>query len=255
MSQEYTETEMMAIACSRRIKNDDVVFCGTGLPMLAVATAKMTHAPDCIIFFETGALDPALLEVPLTVADPRVMYGASHNGSLADAFAYMQNRQSGLSVLGILSGAQIDIYGNLNSTVIGDYLSPLVRLPGSGGACDVASFVGRTMILMRHEARRFVEQLDYVTSPGWLSGGTSRRESGLHGGPETVITSLGVFSFDETTKRMYLACHYEFTTPEDIQEHTGFPIDISRAREESPPTPAELKTLRERVDPLRLILE
>ncbi len=255
MSQDYSSTEMMAIACSRRIRNDDVVFCGTGLPMLAAVTAKMTQAPDCIIFFETGAMDPALLEIPLTVADPRVMYRASHNGGLADAFAYMQNQQTGSSVLGILSGAQIDIHGNLNSTLIGDYEQPTIRLPGSGGACDVATSVGRTLIFMRHEARRFVEQLDYLTSPGWLTGGESRKQAGLPGGgPEGVITSLGVLSFEDKSRRMYLESYYDFTSPKEIQDNTGFILDTSRAKLEPSPSSHELKTLREHVDPMRLIL-
>jgi glutaconate CoA-transferase subunit B len=247
---------MMAITCSRRIKTEDTVFCGTGLPLLAAVTAKRTHAPDCVIFFETGAMDPALMEIPLTVADPRVMYKASHLGGLADAFSYMQNRQTGPSVLGLLSGAQIDIHGNLNSTSIGEYNLPAARLPGSGGACDVATSVGRTLIFMRHESRRFVEKLDYLTSPGWLEGGTSREEAGLpSGGPEGVITSLGVLSFYEETKKMYLSRYFGFTSPTEIQANTGFHIDTSHAEPEAIPTAAELKILREQVDPLKLILQ
>jgi len=256
MSQEYSNTEMMAIACARRIRNDDIVFCGTGLPMLAAVAAKMTNAPDCVIFFETGALDPALLELPLTVADPRVMYNASHIGGLADAFSYMQNRFTGSSILGILSGAQIDIYGNLNSTAIGNYERPTVRLPGSGGACDVATSVGRSFIFMRHESRRFVEKLDYLTSPGWLEGGASRKEAGLsEGGPEYVITSLGVLSFENSNKRMFLDRYYDFTLPIEIQDNTGFDLDISRAKPETPPSKKELRIIREDVDPSRLFLE
>lgn len=256
MNHEYSSTEMMAIACSRRIKNDDIVFCGTGLPLLAAVTAKMTHAPHCVIFFETGAMDPALLEIPLTVADPRVMYKASYNGGLADSFSYMQNRRSGSSVLGILSGAQIDIYGNINSTLIGVYDNPVVRLPGSGGACDVATSVSRTFIFMKHEKRRFVEHLDYCTSPGWIVGDESRRELGLPGGgPDTVITSLGVLSFENKTKKMYLNRYYEFTSIEEVQDNTGFSLDVSQAKVEVRPTPNELKILREKVDPLNLILE
>ncbi len=200
-------------------------------------------------------LDPTILEIPLTVADSRIMYRASHHGSLADAFSYMQNQKTGMSVLGILSGAQIDIHGNLNSTLLGDHRRPSVRLPGSGGACDVATFVGRTFVFMRHEPRRFVEKLDYLTSPGWLSGGTSRKEAGLlGGGPEAVITTLGVLLFDDSSKRMYLDRYYEFTSPDEIKENTGFALDISRARPEKRPSLNELSTLREQVDPMRLIL-
>ena len=167
----------------------------------------------------------------------------------------MQNQQSGSKVLGILSGAQIDIFGNLNSTQIGEYENLSVRLPGSGGACDVATSVGRTFIFMRHETRRFVKQLDYLTSPGWLSGGTSREENGLPGGgPEYVITSLGVLAFEEKTKRMYLTSFYKFTSPGEIQKNTGFELDTSLAKPEKPPMSDELKILRNRVDPLRLIL-
>jgi len=251
---EYTPLEMMAITCSRRIRDDDIVFCGTGLPLLGTMTAKKTHAPDCVVFFETSALDPALLEIPLSVADSRILYGASHNEGLADAFAFMQNRFSGPEILGLLSGAQIDMYGNLNSTVIGDLNKPDIRLPGSGGACDVASLVGRTMIFMKHERRRFVERLDYLTSPGWLQGGTSRQEAGLiRGGPVAVVTTLGVMEFDGTTKRMYLSTHYENVSVEEIVKNTGFKLDVSRAKQEPSPTPEELDVLRTEVDPLGLI--
>ncbi|MGV9169875.1 MAG: CoA-transferase, partial [Promethearchaeia archaeon] len=160
MSVSYSRIAMMAIAAARRITDADTVFCGTGLPLLAAMTAKKTNAPNCVVFFETGSLDPELLEIPLSVADPRVMYRSACNGGLADAFAFMQNARSGPDVVGILSGAQIDPHGNLNSTCIGDYDHPDVRLPGSGGACDVASLVGRTIIFMKHERRRFVNELD-----------------------------------------------------------------------------------------------
>jgi glutaconate CoA-transferase subunit B len=256
MQADFTEMEMMTVACARRIGNEDIVFCGTGLPLLGAMMAKKTHAPNCVIFFETGALDPFLDEIPLTVGDSRVMHGASQNGSLLDAFFYMQNSRTGPDVLGILSGAQIDPYGNLNSTVIGDYDNPDARLPGSGGACDVASLVGRTRIFMKHEKHRFVEQLDYMTSPGWLRGIGSRSEVGLpRGGPELVITTLGVLDFDESTRRMRLASHYSYAEPDGIQENTGFKLDTSHSQEEANPTLEELEALREVVDPLRLILK
>jgi glutaconate CoA-transferase subunit B len=247
---------MMAIAASRRITNDDTVFCGTGLPLLAAMTAKKTSACECVVFFETGSLDPNLLEIPLSVADPRVMYGSSCNGGLADAFAFMQNRRTGPNVVGILSGAQIDPYGNLNSTCIGDYESPSVRLPGSGGACDVASLVGRTIIFMKHERRRFVKELDYLTSPGWLRGGKSRENTGyIRGGPEHVITSLGVFAFDESTKHMYLEARYQGVEIGEIEKRTGFDMPLNERRVEPLPTESELEVLYSEVDPNRLYLQ
>ena len=179
---------------------------------------------------------------------------ASHNGGLIDAFSFMQNRRTGSEVIGILSGAQIDPYGNINSTVIGDHDRPSVRLPGSGGACDVASLVGRTRIFMKHEKRRFVEKLDYITSPGWIVGGASRSRSGLPpGGPELVITSLGTLAFEDDEKRMYLQSHYGFSSPDVVSENTGFEVDTSRSGEEPAPTEKELATIRERVDPFNLI--
>ena len=255
MTELYSAMEMMAIACARRIRDDDIVFCGTGLPLVAAMAAKRTSAPGCIVFFETGSIDPTLNELPLAVSDPRVMYGASHNSGLADAFAFMQNPFTGPRIVGLLSGGQIDPYGNLNSTAIGDYEKPTTRLPGSGGASDVASLVGRTMIFMKHERRRFVVRLDYLTSPGWMSGGSSREEAGLiRGGPDTVITTLGLMKFEEQTKRMYLHTYYERSSPDEVQGSTGFKMDVSRATAEPPPTRSELRTLRLEVDPLHLIL-
>jgi glutaconate CoA-transferase subunit B len=252
---DYTPREMMAIAAAREISDGDIVFCGTGISMLAAMAAKHISAPNSVIFFETGAIDSRLEEVPLAVGDSRVMYRTSVNGSLADAFATMQNRMTGPRVVGIMGAAQVDPYGNLNSTVIGDYHSPTVRFSGSGGACDVASFVGRTIIFMQHEKRKFVPEVDYLTSPGWLSGGDSRRKAGLpDGGPQVVITNLAIMRFDRATRRMYLSRYYEDVTPEAVADHTGFDIDVSRARAAIPPTEAELKILRTRCDPQRLIL-
>lgn len=252
---QYTPREMMAIMAAREIRDGDIVFCGTGISMLAAMAAKHISAPNSVVFFETGAIDAQLEEVPLAVADPRVMFATAVNGSLADSFAFMQNRFTGKRVVGIMGAAQIDPYGNLNSTVIGDYNKPRVRFSGSGGACDVASFVGRTLIFMQHEKRKFVEKLDYLTSPGWLRGGESRKEAGLApGGPAAVITNLAVMGFDETTRRMYLKGCYPGVTPEQVCDNTGFAVDVSRAAVLSPPSASELSVLREKCDPQRLIL-
>ena len=252
---DYTGREMMAIAAARQINDGDIVFCGTGISMLAAMAAKHISAPSSVIFFETGAVDSCLEEVPLAVADPRVMYAAAVNGSLADSFAFMQNRVTGRRVVGIMGAAQIDRYGNLNSTVIGDYARPRVRFSGSGGACDVASFVGRTIIFMQHEKRKFVRQVDYLTSPGWLDGPGRRVEVGLcSGGPGAVITNLAVMGFDEHTHEMFLQGVYPGVSPQQILDSMSFEVDISRALEISPPSTEELRILREVCDPQRLIL-
>ncbi len=251
----YTLKEMMAIAAARRIKNHDIVFCGTGISMLAAMAAKHIHAPESLIFFETGAVDSVLEEVPLAVGDPRVMFGTAVNGGLIDAFGFMQNPITGRQMMGIIGAAQIDIYGNLNSTAIGDYRHPKVRFPGSGGACDVATFVGRTIIFMQHDKRKFVRQLDYLTSPGWLNGPAGRRQAGLgDNGPACVITNLGVLAFDDHTKEMYLEGCYEGIDPQEVLENMEFEVDTSRAGSIPPPSAQELSILRNRCDPKRLIL-
>jgi glutaconate CoA-transferase subunit B len=251
----YTLQEMMTIMAAREIHNGDIVFCGTGISMVAAMAAKHINAPDSIIFFETGPIDPRLEEIPMAVADPRVMYGAASNGGLLEAFATMQNRKTGRRVIGILGAAQVDRYGNLNSTCIGEYAQPEIRFPGSGGACDVASFVPRYLIFIQHEKRKFPVRLDYLTSPGYLDGpGAREREGLLPGGPTAVITNLGVMHFDDDTKETYLAFYYPGVTPRDILDNMEFSVDVSRAAEAAPPTEVELTILRERVDPHKLIL-
>lgn len=252
---DYTLKELMAIAAARAINDGEIVFCGTGISMLAAMAAKHINAPNSVIFFETGAIDASLEEVPLAVGDPRVMYGASVHGSLAEAFATMQNRKTGRQVVGIMGAAQIDPYGNLNSTVIGDYHRPKARFAGSGGACDVASFVSRSIIFMQQEARKFVPRLDYLTSPGWVQGDDSRRRLGLSpGGPEMVITNMGIMGFHRDTKHMELRHFYPGITPQKILDHMGFELAVDQARELSPPTARELAILRDKCDPQRLIL-
>jgi glutaconate CoA-transferase subunit B len=252
---EYTLKEMMTIIAAREISNQDIVFCGTGISMLAAMAAKKINAPESVIFFETGAIDSKLEEIPMAVGDSRVMYHTSANGGLLDSFATMQNKITGDHVVGILGAAQIDKFGNLNSTVIGDYHHPKTRFSGSGGGCDVASFVPKSLIFMQQEKRKFVKQLDYLTSPGYLDGPNGRKNAGLpDGGPAMVITNMGTMRFDDTTKEMYLSGYYPGITPEEILEKMEFSVDISKAREEAPPTAKELQLLREECDPQRLIL-
>jgi glutaconate CoA-transferase subunit B len=167
----------------------------------------------------------------------------------------MQNRWTARRVIGIMGAAQIDRYGNLNSTVIGDYNAPRVRFSGSGGACDVASFVSRSIIFMQHAKRKFVPRVDYRTSPGWLQGSGSRKAAGLTGeGPSLVVTDLATMGFDEPSKEMYLQGYYPGVTPAQILDKMGFEVDTSRARPIPPPTPQELHILRIICDPQRLIL-
>ncbi len=252
---EYTSKELMVIAAARKIKNFDIVFCGTGISILAAVAAKHINAPQSIIFFETGAVDSMLEELPLAVSDSRVMYNASSFCSLTETFAFMQNRNTGKNIIGIIGAAQIDKYGNLNSTCIGDYKRPEVRLPGSGGACDVASFLRRTIVFMKLEKRKFVEKVDYITSSGWLSCPNGNKGKKLaDNGPTCVVTDMGIMGFNETSKEMYLTDFYPGIDPFEIKNNVGFDIDVSRAKEIQPPLSFELEALREKIDPENLIL-
>jgi len=250
----YTGKEIMAISAGRFISDGDVVFAGTGISMLAATVAKRIHAPEAVVFFETGGIDPTLDELPLAVADLRVMVGTSVNAGLADAFSLLSHPK--LRSIAFLGAAQIDPYGNLNSTHLGDYLRPSVRFSGSGGACDAASLGFGFIVFMEHEKKRFVEKLDYLTSPGWLAGYDSRTKAGFQrGGPIAVVTNLGIMKFEEDTKRMYLAEYYPGITPEKVAVNTSFPLNLSRATECKPPSEHELNILREEIDPQRLILD
>ena len=152
----YTKKEMMVISAARMITDSDIVFCGTGISMLAAVAAKHIYAPDATIFFETGAIDSELAHLPLAVSDSRVMTGAGAFCSLVEAFSFMQNKKTSARIVGIIGAAQIDAYGNLNSTMIGDYGDVKTRFPGSGGACDLASFVNTILAFMKLEKRKFV---------------------------------------------------------------------------------------------------
>lgn len=253
MATRYTDNEMMSISAGRFIKDGDIVFAGTGVSMLAATAAKRIYAPKAVVFFETGGIDPALEEIPMAVSDLRVMYGTCLNSGLIEAFSIVGHRK--LHTIAFLGAAQIDKYGNLNTTVIGDYHKPRIRFSGSGGACDVASFASGVITFMQHEKRRFVEKLDYLTSVGWYKGGNSRKEIGLQrGGALAVVTNLCVMKFDDETKEMYLSEYYPGISVEKVIENTGFEIDVSRAVESIPPSEEELRVLREEVDPQRLIL-
>ena len=250
----YSTFEIMAVAAAREIRDGEVVFAGTGLPMLGAMLAQRTHAPGCVIVFEAGAVDPRMLHLPMSVGDSRTLTGAAMAAGLMEAFTYLL--QGGRIDVGFLGGAQIDRYGNINSTAVGDYRRPDVRFSGSGGSADVAALARRTVIIARHERRRFPERVDYRTSPGWLEGGDSRERAGIRGGgPSAVVTTLGVIRFRPGTREPYLASYHPGVSVERIQAETGFPLDASEAVETPPPTPEELHILRHVVDPEGVFLK
>jgi glutaconate CoA-transferase subunit B len=253
---DYSLQEMMAITAARGVKNSDIILCGTGIATLAAIAAKKITAPEASIFFETGAVDVQFGQMPLSLADPRVMHGAIRLAGLAESFGIIQNRTTGRNILSILGAAQIDIYGNLNSTAIGEFRHPKVRFSGSGGGCDIGSLAGRFWIFMELGTRKFVEKVDYLTTPGYLDGPGAREKAGLPGGgPEKVITNKATFRFDAESKKMYLYSYYPGFTPESIQQEVGFKIDLSKAVEEKAPTEYELDVLRTQCDPDRMVLK
>lgn len=249
----YNTTELMACVASRVLEDRKSIFVGTGLPIIATMLAQKLHAPDLLVVFEAGGIGPKLPTIPISVGDSRTF----HKGVMAASMDYtMAMAQLGLVDYGFLGAAQIDKYGNLNTTVIGDHESPKVRLPGSGGANDLGSLCHKTITLMRHDKLRFVEKLDYLTTPGYLTGPGSREEAGLPAetGPHRVISQLGVMGFDEETKEMMLLQVHPNVTVDDVIENTGFEILIGDVVETKAPTEEELQILREEIDPAGIVL-
>ncbi|MCL5935191.1 MAG: CoA-transferase subunit beta [Firmicutes bacterium] len=245
----YTRGEMMAVALSRQIKDGMVCIVGTGLPLIGATLAKLTIAPNSIIISETGIIDGQLQEVPIGVSDTRFAYQASVWWPRYRYCGFLMRMPEKID-LGFLGGAQIDPYGNLNSTCIGNYHRPVARFTGSGGANGIAININ-TVIVMHHEKRRFVEKVSYVTSPGWIDGPEGRKIKGLpeNKGPIAVVTTLGVMRFNDESKRMYLSECYPEVSIKDIERNTGFPLDVTKAVEAEPPSSELLEVLRKKIDP------
>ena len=250
MSREYSLDELMVVEASRYIDDGDVVMVGTGMPMVASLFAQKNHAPRMCYIVETGPVAPQVIPTPISVSDPRVMYRAVRLGSLLDALGGVLQR--GLADVAFLGGAQIDEFANVNSTVIGDYDSPKVRFPGSGGANDLASHASRILIITRHEKRRFPLRCDYITSPGYIDGPDGRRNAGLPVPyPDVVvITDLTVMAIDRSTGRLRVEKLMPGVTIDQVRENTGFdPAEAPEVTIVEPPTAAELTLLRDEVDP------
>jgi len=251
---DYNAMELMICVASRLLENGSTLGVGTGAPCAAAMLAQKTHAPDLLVVFEAGGLAPLLPAMPISVGDSRTF----HRGLMATSMNDILDAcQRGMVDYTFLGGAQIDAYGNLNSTVIGDYRKPKVRFPGSGGANDFASFCWRMFVMTAHDRRRFVEKLDFLTTPGYLTGPGAREAAGLpkDTGPYKVITNLGVLGFDDGTKRMQVESLHPGVTFDQVQENTGFEMLEAPAVEETePPGQGELRILREEVDPYGYVI-
>ncbi len=254
MNAEYNPRELLICVAARLMEDGTTAFIGTGIPMLAAALAQKLHAPNLVTVFEFGGTGAILEELPLAVGEERTFHRALSATGICDT---METAQRGFIEYGFLGGAQIDPYGNLNSTVIGDHARPKARLPGSGGANDVGSHCWRTIAIMQHDARRFVPKVDFITTPGYLTGPGAREAAGLPPGtgPYRVVSSLALMGFDDTTKRMKLLAIHPGVTVEQVIQNTGFELLLADPIEETPPpTAEELRLLREEIDPHHLYI-
>jgi glutaconate CoA-transferase, subunit B len=240
----YTSTEMMIAAAARALANTRTVFVGVGLPNIACNVARYTVAPNLELIYESGVYGARPARMPLSIGDPTLVTGATSVISMADLFGLYLQR--GLVDVALLGGAQVDRYGNLNTSVIGDYHSPTTRLPGSGGACEIAINAQRTFIIMHLKRRAFVQHLDFVTSPGHLSGGAAREQLGLPGaGPQLVITNKALFDFANPEREMQLISLHPNVSLEQIRAEMGWEVRLAaNISQTPPPTADELRYIR-----------
>jgi glutaconate CoA-transferase, subunit B len=245
MSTTYTRTEMMTVAAARALSNSDVCFVGIGLPSAACNLARLTHAPQIHLIYESGTLGTQPLKLPLSIGDGELCETALTTVSVPEIFRYWL--QGGRITVGILGGAQVDRFGNLNSTTIGDYCHPKVRLPGSGGATEIATDCGRFFIVMRHGSRSFVERLDFLSTLGHGRTGVERRELGIRTkGPQLLVTDLCIMRPNVETCEMEVASLHPGVTREDVQQNTSWPVRFSSSLQETEaPTGYELSVLRD----------
>ncbi len=244
----YNPKELMVVNAARLLRDNDVVFVGVGIPNLACNLARRTHAPNLQLIYEAGVYGAQPSRLPLSIGDPSLVTGSASVCSMYDVFTLYLQR--GNVDVGFLGGAQIDRYGNINATVIGDYRHPKVRLPGSGGSMEIAAWANRCYIITPHQIRRFPEKVDFHTSIGFLDGGDARKKTGVRGGgPEAIVTNLGVLRPNEDGELILAALHPGVTF-EEAQANTGW--ELKQAEDcpvTEPPNADELRILREELDP------
>jgi glutaconate CoA-transferase, subunit B len=251
---EYNRMELMICLASRYLEDGSTVVVGTGAPCAAAMLAQKTSAPNLMILFEAGGVGPILPSMPISVGDSRTFYRGLAASSMPEI---METCQRGMVDYTFLGGAQIDMYGNINSTLIGEHHKPKVRFPGSGGANDLASLCWRTMMITPQDKKRFTNNINFITSPGFLTGKGSREAAGLPpgGGPYKIITDLAVMGFEPDTCRMRVELIHPSVTREDVVENTGFELLwAEEVATSQPPSQEELMLLRTEVDPLKYII-
>ncbi|MEO8032599.1 MAG: CoA-transferase [Gemmatimonadota bacterium] len=253
---DYSPSEMMAAVAARELRDGEVTFVGIGLPNLACNLARALHAPNLILIYESGAVGALPERLPVSIGDPSLVTGSLMVCGMADVFQlFLQN---GRIEVGFLGGAQVDRYGNINTTVVGSYDKPTVRLPGSGGAAEIAIHAQRVLIISRLSARAFPEKVDFITSPGHRMKGKSRKELGMPGaGPVKVITDKAILESDPDSGELIVTALYPGVTLEDVKANVGWAIKVrSELRPVvTQPSPEELRLLRDVLDPDRLFLK
>lgn len=242
---EFTSAEMMTVAAARLLRNGAVCFVGIGLPGAAANLARATHAPDVVLIYESGTIGTKPSVLPLSIGDGELAETADTVVSVPEIFRYWL--QGGRIDVGFLGAAQIDRFGNINTTVIGPYAEPRVRLPGAGGAPEIAASAGEVLIILTHSKRAFVEKLDFVTSAGFLDGRGAREKAGLTGrGPSAIVTDLGILAPDPETKEFVLTSVHPGATVEAVVARTGWPLGLAaNVAATPPPTGPELAALRD----------
>ena len=250
--QDFSPDELMVCQAARRLHDGEVVFVGIGLPNLACNLARRLHAPQLVLIYESGAVGADPKRLPISIGDPSLVTNSLGVFSMFDVFSFYLQR--GLIDVGFLQGVQIDRFGNLNTTVIGDYQRPKVRLPGSGGACEIAILAKRVFVIAPQSKRSFPERVDFITSPGFVDGPDRRRELGLPGGgPVVVITNLGCYEFSHG--EMVLTSLHPGCTVEQVRENTGWHVRVSpQLATTEVPTDEELRIIREDLDPSHLFI-
>jgi glutaconate CoA-transferase, subunit B len=250
----YIKPELMACCGAREIRDNDIVLVGTGFPTMAANIARHTHAPNARLMQESGVYDAQPKRPALSVGDPCLNPGAAMIGGLMDIMGMAL--QAGLVDVGFLSGSQVDKYGNINTTAIGDYENPKSRLPGSGGANPIGSLVKRVLIIALHDTRRLAEKVDFITTPGYIDGPGAREKCGLPPctGPHAIITNKAVMYFDKSTGEAYLATYHPDTNVDEVVKNTPWKLKVADdVCETMPPTAEELGAIREVLDPKRMI--
>jgi glutaconate CoA-transferase subunit B len=249
----YTASELMVARASRELKDGEVVFVGIGLPNLACNLARRLQAPNLVLIYESGAVGAVPSRLPLSIGDPCLVTDSISVCSMVEVFNYYL--QGGLIDVGFLGGAQVDRFGNINSTVIGDYNHPKVRLPGSGGACEISIHAKKIIIILKQNKKTFPEKIDFITSPGFINEQNQRNNYNMPGrGPDLVITDFGVYRFSSKNFSMLLSEIHPGVSVKDVKENVSWDIDISpKLISTNVPTKEELKIISQ-LDPERIHL-